>query len=117
MDCCTLDSRCFSVLRNPHDTPYLVALRAFCAVAKIYYFFVSPFFLLSTNIFFADFFRAVQVSRTDDLHLLQFFNRYVLNEHILIFLLLFILKSSITRQAKPRGIKETLHIESVLAHI
>src|SRR4030042_6606986 len=109
MDCCPLDSRCFSVLRNPHDTPYLVALRAFCAVANIYYFFVSPFFLLSTKIFFADFFLAVQVSRTDDLHLLQFFTRPALNEHIPIFLLLFILKRFNYSTGKAQGRKETLH--------
>jgi hypothetical protein len=95
-----LDACCFSVFRNPHHAPYSVALRAFRVVAHGDYFLISPFFLLSVNNFFPDFFLCVQVTRTDDLHLLQFFTKPALNEHInfyLLFVLFFLVKSSVIR--------------------
>jgi hypothetical protein len=99
MSCRALDSRCLLVLRNPHDAPYSFALWAFRVVTYYDYFLFSPFFLLSVNNFFPDFFLCVQVRRTDDLHLLQFFTKPALKVHIYIFLLveLFFLKSSIIR--------------------
>ena len=64
--------------------PHPAALWALRTVADTDYAFVSPFFLLLTKIFFPAFFRKVQVLRTDDLHLLQFFTKPTLNIHIIV---------------------------------
>jgi hypothetical protein len=65
------------------------AFGAFCVVAySSGYAFVSPFFLVSTKNFFPDFFLSVQLVRTDDLHLLQFFTKPALNIHNVIYLLI-----------------------------
>ena len=80
-------------------------------VANSDYAFVSPFFLVSTKNFFPDFFLSVQVVRTDDLHLLQFFTKPALKEHIDICLLFILFwKGSIIRGLAQR-IRETLHLK------
>jgi hypothetical protein len=79
-----LDCGCFLVLRNPHYTARSIAPGAFHVLPQDDYFLFSPFFLLSVNIFFPDFFLCVQVMRTDDLHLLQFLTNPALNVHIYI---------------------------------
>jgi len=66
---------------------HLAAFWAFRMVANVCYFFVSPFFLLSAKIFFPDFLLIVQVVRTDDLHLLQFFTSPALKVHMPFYLL------------------------------
>jgi hypothetical protein len=63
----------------------------------------SPFFLLSVNNFFPDFFLCVQVVRTDDLHLLQFLTNPALSVHIDIYLLfvLFCEKNQLFGRVSP----------------
>ena len=85
-----LDTCGLFVLRNPHHAPYSLAPGALRVGAYGDYFFSSPFFLLSVNIFLPDFLRCVQVVRTDDLHLLQFLTKPALKEHIDIYLLILI---------------------------
>jgi len=65
-------------------------LRAFRVITHVDYFLFSPFFLLFTNNFFPDFFLAVQVSRTDDLHLRQFLTNPALKLHNIIYLCIFL---------------------------
>jgi len=118
MSCWALDSCGFLVLRNPHNTPYSLALRAFLMVANSDYAFVSPFFLLSTKNFFPDFFLSVQVVRTDDLHLLQFFTKPALSVHNDIYLLFILfLKRFNYSIGSAQRIRETLHLKCELPKI
>jgi len=90
--CWTLNSRCLTVFRNPYNATCPVAFGAFGLIADVSYVLVSPFFLLSAKIFFPVFFLNVQVVRTEDLHLLQFFTIPALNIHKVIYLLIVILE-------------------------
>ena len=82
--CRTLNPLCLAVTGNPNYVPHPAAFWAFRTVANVNYVFVSPLFLLLTKTFFPAFFRKVQVLRTDDLHLLQFFTKPTLNIHIIV---------------------------------
>ena len=111
MNCRTLNSYCLPIFRNPHNVTYPFALRAFCVVAYTDYAFVSPFFLLSANSFFPDFFLYVQVTRTDDLHLLQFLTKPALKVHNSIYLLIIFLKRFNYSIGSAQRIRETLHLD------
>jgi hypothetical protein len=87
MTCGALNSRSLSILRNPNNAPYSGALWTFRVIAHLDYVLVSPFFLLSAKVFFPAFFLSVQLTRTDDLHLLQFFTNPALKIHNPVYLL------------------------------
>ena len=83
----TLYSNGLPIFRNPNNMTNPVALGAFRAVSNSNYAFLSPFFLLSAEKIFADFFLVVQVILTDDLQRLQFFTKPTCNEHNSFYLL------------------------------
>jgi hypothetical protein len=80
-------------------------------VTYVDYVLVSPFFLVSAKNFVLDFFLNVQVVRTDDLHLLQFFTKPARNIHNSIYLFIPDLKRSSYSLGLAQRIRETLHIE------
>ena len=88
-------------------------------VTYIDYVFVSPFLLVSAKNFVLDFFLNVQVVRTDDLHLLQFFTKPALKLHIDIYLLIvyFGEKVQLFGRVSPEDKRNSSRIERAATHI